>query len=244
MAGSSAREEILRRIRRALTVESNPVPTSIGLNVSSDLASRSAIEVEQDCQRNRAALIEQFESELTKVGGSFRRAVDAQSALEYIEEIAAARRATTIIGWSDRLLNGIDLRERLEKKDLEFVTEVTDPEFVTNAAAAGIGVSGVDYALADTGTLVLLTGRGRARSISLLPAVHIALIRPEQIISGLDDLFTLLREKRGLASGALSSAITFITGPSRTADIELTLVVGVHGPQELHAVLLSEAMIA
>ena len=124
------------------------------------------------------------------------------------------------------------------------MTEVTDPEFVTNAAAAGIGVSGIDYALADTGTLVLLTGRGRARSISLLPAVHIALIRPEQIISGLDDLFSLLREERGLASGALSSAITFITGPSRTADIELTLVVGVHGPQELHAVLLSEAMIA
>jgi L-lactate dehydrogenase complex protein LldG len=83
---------------------------------------------------------------------------------------------------------------------------------------------------------VLLARKGQARSISLLPPVHIAVVKPEQLLSGLSDLFPLLR---GEAEGRdLSSAITFITGPSRTADIELTLVVGVHGPQQLHVVLL------
>jgi L-lactate dehydrogenase complex protein LldG len=96
-------------------------------------------------------------------------------------------------------------------------------------------VSGVDHAIADTGTLVLLARTGQARSVSLLPPVHVAVVRPGQILSSLDDLFPVLRHD---GNGELASAVTFITGPSRTADIELTLVVGVHGPQELHVVLL------
>jgi L-lactate dehydrogenase complex protein LldG len=107
---------------------------------------------------------------------------------------------------------------------------------IQEAAGADIGVSGVDYALADTGTLVLVARNGQPRSVSLLPPVHIAVVRPEQVLSGLSDLFPILRSEA--AGGDLSSAITFITGPSRTADIELTLVVGVHGPQQLHVVLL------
>jgi len=75
------------------------------------------------------------------------------------------------------------------------------------------------------------------RSISLLPPVHVAILRSQQILPGLSELFPLLgREQNG--NRKLSSAITFITGPSRTADIELKLVVGVHGPQELHVLLV------
>src|SRR5262245_38360093 len=222
---------MLGRIRRALKTGAKPGATSV-------VARRSAIEVGRVCEEKRAALIDQFESELTKVGGRFHRAAGAQAGLEYIEEVASARRATTIIGWSDPVLDGIDLRERLEEKGIEFVTENIGEAFIQRAAAAGIGVSGVDYALADTGTLVLLSGEGRARSVSLLPSVHIALLRPEQVIGELDDLFCLMRDATD-RDKVPSSAVTFITGPSRTADIELTLVVGVHGPQELHAVMLS-----
>ncbi|HYV03597.1 MAG TPA: lactate utilization protein, partial [Blastocatellia bacterium] len=104
------------------------------------------------------------------------------------------------------------------------------------ATVADIGITSVDYALAETGTLVLRSGAGRARSVSLLPPVHIALLKPDQIVPGLDQLFPMLA--RDQLVGRLDSALTFITGPSRTADIELTLVVGVHGPQELHVILL------
>ena len=78
----------------------------------------------------------------------------------------------------------------------------------------------------------------QARSASLLPHIHIALVMPDQFVSGLDDLFPLLRFDLRVHNRKLCSAVTFITGPSRTADIELTLVVGVHGPQELHVILL------
>jgi L-lactate dehydrogenase complex protein LldG len=121
----------------------------------------------------------------------------------------------------------------------ELVIE-SDNDFIRTAALADLGLTGVDYALAETGTLVLSAGKGQARAISLLPPVHIAVLRPEQVIPGLTDLFPLLRRDTEAAGGTLSSAVTFITGPSRTADIELTLVVGVHGPQQLHVIFIGD----
>jgi L-lactate dehydrogenase complex protein LldG len=116
------------------------------------------------------------------------------------------------------------------------MTESGGRDFVLEAASADIGLTGVDYGLAETGSLVLLARAGQPRSISLLPPVHIALIKPQQIIRGFDELFFELN--RDFEATGLKSAVTFITGPSRTADIELKLVVGVHGPQQLHAVLI------
>jgi L-lactate dehydrogenase complex protein LldG len=183
-------------------------------------------------------LITQFEAELTRIGGRFYRAANAESAFGYIEQVASICEAKTIVAWEGPIIDDIDLPRRLEEKGIELLTEAVGSEFIRRTASAEVGVSGVDYALADTGTLVLLARKGQARSISLLPPVHIAVMRPEQIVSGLPDLFPLLRSEARAEGRDLSSAITFITGPSRTADIELTLVVGVHGPQQLHVVLL------
>jgi L-lactate dehydrogenase complex protein LldG len=195
--------------------------------------------IKKDCKERRGELIEQFESELTRVGGRFHRATTPESAFQYIEQVASVRQAKRIIAWDTQVIDDIDLSRKLEEKGIEVLTETADLEFIPAAAASDVGVSGVDFALADTGTLVLLARKGQARSISLLPPVHIAVVKPEQLLSGLSDLFPLLRGEAEAEGGDLSSAITFITGPSRTADIELTLVVGVHGPQLLHVVLLA-----
>jgi L-lactate dehydrogenase complex protein LldG len=183
-------------------------------------------------------LIEQFESETIKIGARFQRAPNLEAALQYIEHVCSVREATRIVAWDAQVIDDIGLRAKLGEKGVEFLTETIGPEFIRKTETADIGVSGVDYGLADTGTLVLLARKGRARSVSLLPPVHIAIVRPEQVISGLSDLFPLLRADAIAEGRDLSSAITFITGPSRTADIELTLVVGVHGPQQLHVLLL------
>jgi len=106
------------------------------------------------------------------------------------------------------------------------VTGITDREELRNVCAtADIGITSADYALADTGTLVMLASPQEARLVSLLPPAHIAVVPRDRILTGLDELFTLVP----LPASATSSMV-LITGPSRTADIEQILVRGVHGP--------------
>ena len=100
-------------------------------------------------------------------------------------------------------------------------------------ATADVGITSADYALADTGTLVMLASPAEARLISLLPPVHIAVVPAERVLSGLDELFTILP-----LPAEQTSSMVLITGPSRTADIEQILVRGVHGPGEIHVVVV------
>jgi L-lactate dehydrogenase complex protein LldG len=100
-------------------------------------------------------------------------------------------------------------------------------------AVADFGITSADYALADTGTLVMIASPEEARLISLLPPAHIAVVPRERLLSGLDELFTLVPRPADR-----SSSMVLITGPSRTADIEQILVRGVHGPGEIHVLLV------
>ena len=239
VTAKSAREEILGEIKRALHRERNSVPVRGEAVASASSQLEDVVSgIRKNCEHRRGELIEGFESEVTRIGGRFHRAADAESAFQYIEQVASVREARTIVAWEGQILDGIDVPRRLGEKGIQLLTETTEAELVRKSAVADLGVSRVDYALSDTGTLVLLARNGQARSISLLPPVHIAVVKPDQMLSGLSDLFPLLRHAAKVEGRDLSSAITFITGPSRTADIELTLVVGVHGPQQLHVVLL------
>jgi L-lactate dehydrogenase complex protein LldG len=98
-------------------------------------------------------------------------------------------------------------------------------------AIEGAGVSTALYALADTGSVVLAPSPDEPRARSLLPDVHVTLLHENRILPGLDELFAALGPD-------LPSALAIVTGPSRSADIEQKLVVGVHGPGEVHVVLL------
>lgn len=100
-------------------------------------------------------------------------------------------------------------------------------------ATADVGITSADYALADTGTLVLLSSEREARMISLLPPAHIAVVPRARILTGLDELFALLPNP-----AEASSSMVLITGPSRTADIEQILVRGVHGPGSFRVVVV------
>jgi L-lactate dehydrogenase complex protein LldG len=106
-------------------------------------------------------------------------------------------------------------------------------------ASVRLGVTGVDAALAATGSLVLRSGNGRYRAASLLPQVHVAVVDCRQILPDLEHWWARQREG-GLDRVRRSSNIVVISGPSRTADIAMELVMGMHGPRELHIVLISE----
>ena len=103
---------------------------------------------------------------------------------------------------------------------------ITDREELRElCATVDVGITSADYALADTGTLVMLASPQEARMISLLPPAHIAVVPRARILTGLDELFSLLPNP-----AESTSSMVLITGPSRTADIEQILVRGVHGP--------------
>jgi L-lactate dehydrogenase complex protein LldG len=111
---------------------------------------------------------------------------------------------------------------------------ITDREELRElCATVDVGITSADYALADTGTLVLLSSPREARMISLLPPAHIAVVPRARILTGLDELFALLPNP-----AESTSSMVLITGPSRTADIEQILVRGVHGPGVLSVVVV------
>jgi L-lactate dehydrogenase complex protein LldG len=92
-------------------------------------------------------------------------------------------------------------------------------------AAAEMGITGADAAIAETGSLVLLSGEGKPRAASLLPPAHLAIVRQQDLFASMGEFFAARAEAIAQAANC-----TFVTGPSRTADIELTLTLGVHGP--------------
>ena len=104
---------------------------------------------------------------------------------------------------------------------------------------ATVGISGANMAIAETGTIVLVTNEGNADLTTTLPPVHIALFGIDKLVSTLDDAVAVLRMLPRSGTGQLiSSYVNWITGPSRSADIEQSLTIGVHGPKEVHCVIL------
>ena len=189
--------------------------------------------------------LERFREEFERVAGVFHRVTRMDEVPGVIARIARERRASRVLGWSAGAL-GIDLRQPLGAQGLVVhLAPESDPDVEARAghreeaAQAEIGVTGVDWALAETGTLVLVSGRGRPRSTSLLPATHVAVFGRETLVESLEQVGIMLEALHAEPSRTMSGAvINFITGPSRTADIELTLTRGVHGPKEVHAVFV------
>jgi len=104
---------------------------------------------------------------------------------------------------------------------------------------ADVGISGANLAVAESGSLVIISNEGNARLVTSLPPVHIALITVEKFVETLEQAASLIKTLTVASSGMkLTSYVSFITGPSRTTDIEKELIIGAHGPQELHIIIL------
>ncbi len=100
-----------------------------------------------------------------------------------------------------------------------------------------VGITGAFCAIAETGTLMLLSGADTPGATSLLPETHIAVLPRSRIVRGMEDAWALQRAECG--ADAMPRAVNFISGPSRTADIEQTLVLGAHGPYRVHLVIIA-----
>ena len=123
------------------------------------------------------------------------------------------------------------LKQILTDLKKERIAYSDDPPNAHDIFGFDVGISTAQAAIAETGTLILDSSCERHRLVSLVPPVHIAIVNASAIVETLGEALTLLQQKE------ISPAITFITGPSRTADIELTLAIGVHGPQQLYVIV-------
>ena len=117
--------------------------------------------------------------------------------------------------------------------------ETRPPRRDESQGADAVGITGCFCALAETGTLVLSSGPQTHASTHLLPETHIALVPASRIVKGMEDAFALLRAERG-GGEMMPRALNMVSGPSRTADIELTLVLGAHGPYRVHIIVATE----
>jgi L-lactate dehydrogenase complex protein LldG len=170
------------------------------------------------------------------------RAGSLHDVVEIIAGLATRLYARRILAWSDEAIGLPGLNEALAVRGIHVampdIPQSNGPEraaALADLAQIALGVTGADAGFAETGTVVLATGRGRPRMASLLVPTHIAILRVDRLV---DSVATLLSTRRDLIDAG--SNFVCITGPSRTADIEHTLSRGVHGPGEVHVILFEE----
>ncbi len=174
-------------------------------------------------------LAERFTASLTAGAGEVHRAAGLAEALDVLGQLLAELPARQVAVNAEPPLDGIDLAARWPDV-VWYITGQSSTEQRAFCATADAGITGVDAALAETGTLVVSSGPGRSRLVSLLPPVHIALVATSCLTT---DIFTWTATR----GGAIPSSITLISGPSKTADIEQVIAIGVHGPKRLIVIL-------
>lgn len=203
----SARDAILARLRTA------------GANTRLPRATAPAPAIPPVVARE--AQLARFRDEIEALGVSCAIETTAAAVRERVRDLV---RAETVLCWDDgQLPYGV----------AEVLAEpVRGSAPRDRQAAAAVGVTGCDGAIAETGSLVMLSRPGRSRAASLLPPFHIAIVRPDQLYATMGEFFAA-RESDVLGG----ASCTFITGPSRTADIELTLTLGIHGPGRVDIVI-------
>ncbi len=170
-------------------------------------------------------LVERFIDELERVAGKAQRARSEENALELALKILRDHHAQAVA------LAQVSLAQSLEGKLRRAGYELVTGREI---ARADVGISGADLAVAETGSL-LIGHDGVSELVAALPPVHIALIDSDQIVATLDEAFAFCQRELERAP----RDFVLVTGPSRTADIELTPVIGVHGPQELFVIVIS-----
>jgi L-lactate dehydrogenase complex protein LldG len=160
---------------------------------------------------------------------------------EIVEQICRACGVSQLLSWNDPWLAPFPLVPELRARDLALdfgnlpLERSARHERLAALASIGVGLTGTFGAVAESGSVVVVSGPGRSRLASLLPPVHIAIVRRSRVYPTLPDF---LQQQPGIVEQG--SNLVLISGPSRTADIEMTLTRGVHGPGEVHAVLLDD----
>jgi L-lactate dehydrogenase complex protein LldG len=176
-----------------------------------------------------------FIEELEALGGHGRRVGNLGEAREYVLDLARERDAKLLVRWDVELLEELGVDEPLGEAGVEAVVWRELADFREVAGKADIGLSTAEWAIAETGTLVLEHGPGKGRTVTLLPPTYVAVVPVERLLRTVPEA---IEKYAGGEAGGLPANVCFHTGPSRSGDIEMSLFIGMHGPGDVHVILV------
>lgn len=187
-------------------------------------------------------VVGQFRAELSALHATVHVCDGATDALERVLTILEAAGARAVLSWANDQLPLPDLLPTLQASGIA----IADQQVLHNDRQAQYValepvqacITSVDAAIAESGTMLVASGAGRGRLASLLPPLHIALLPVDRIARTLPEAWDRMRRRFGNGLFRDRSNVVMITGPSRTADIELSLTLGVHGPRDVHAIVI------
>jgi L-lactate dehydrogenase complex protein LldG len=198
---------------------------SLGRTAQTSLSPRPAI-YEPRQPESVDSEIETFLNEIKKLSGVGQKLsyTDIDAALKTLVEEQNIRKATA---WETPELRRLGVTEILNSLNVELISPNASKY---EMALCDLGITEADYLLPETGTLALRSSAEKPRAVSLLPRIHLAIVRPEMLRADMHQVFAEAKDHHYLV---------FISGPSRTADIELTVTLGVHGPKNLYVWMLT-----
>ena len=256
----SGQQAFISRVRSALGHASTERPGSEDLctgqftNESRDILDR--IKSRSDAERQH--LLERLIEMARPINLNVNVVEDEEAAAAAIADLVGNTEPEwgdekSVVAWKHPLIERLNLGEALAPRNVPVY--LTDPGEIEAKDTSGdsarkkirqlvsvayLGITSADFCMADTASLVMRTRPGQARSASLVPSIHVAVIYLEQIILDLKELYALLQWDPEVNKEGLTNCMTFISGPSKTADVEATMVHGAHGPREVYIYVIAK----
>lgn len=235
----------LLRVRSALgrsePIVHTPDHPSLKANAARQQEKVRTILAKNEARRSQA--LDRLARTAAAASWNVRRVGDAEEAADTVAEIARQAGVKNLVRSAEDVFKRVNIDAALRATGVSPAVLASGRSRSREALRdmafrADMGVTGVSYAIAETASCAVVPRRGVARLASLAPPSLVLLIEPEQVLETLDDFFAITRLNRMQARGRTANYFNFISGPSRTADIEQTLTIGVHGPGEVHMVIL------
>lgn len=209
---SPAKENILKRIRQALS-HSTPLPFPLSEGNNSVFQSAT--------QEPEIEFAERF----TQLQGKFVFAANHQELVSQLTQLS------NTMGWENIYCREPELQQILRQNNFKnFSAE--------GLAQCDVAITSCEFLVARTGSIIMSAAQQSGRTVSVYSPIHICIAYTKQLVYDIRDGLQMIKEKY---NDRLPSLITFATGPSRTADIEKTLIIGVHGPKEVYVFLVDES---
>lgn len=257
---SSGQHAFINRIRSALGHDSSDRPGSDDLCIGqfTDEAGVILDRINNRSAAERQQLLDRLIEMAQPINLNVIVLKDEQSAAAAIADLVRNKNPEwgdqkSIVAWKHPLIDGLNLAEALAPQKVPvYMTELGADEagdksdeqeradIRKQVIDAYIGITSADFCMADTASLVMRTRPGQARAVSLVPSIHVAVIYLDQIILDLKELYALLQWDSKAQAEGLTNCMTYISGPSKTADVEATMVHGAHGPREVYVYVIAD----